>query len=816
MKFMTPALIAALAMGGMGVNGFGVVFNQRSNSMSSFSSILEVETLEQRSQLSSTTWKIQSNSSSRQNQRQYDTSLSAEATKITMPALSSTMKEGRVVSWLKSEGEAVEAGEAIMVVESDKADMDVEAFEDGFLAKILIGEGESAPVGEVVALLATEEDEIELVAAMESAAEETATVEETSGDGAVSTDSAVAGESMSLGEYEDVFMPALSSTMSEGKIVSWLKDVGDKVEAGEAIMVVESDKADMDVEAFEDGYLGAIYCEEGQTVDVGASVGIIVKDPSDISKLTSHSNSNSSSSSSPSTNHADTNNTHSLTHDAASSSFPQSSSFSSTLAAPDCSFSQVDMPALSSTMKEGKVVSWLKAEGDPISAGEAIMVVESDKADMDVEAFEDGYLAAIITEEGETGTVGAPVAIIAEEEKDIPTLQAYAATLSGGVAPTAPPAAAATPSAPKATSAAPKQATSNVAATGDRVVASPLAKKKAADLGIDISTIAGTGPGGRITASDIEHAASGGGTSPKKTQDTAKSSWTPAPGVVAATPMARVAAKKAKLDLASIPGTGKFGRVTEFDVKVATGQAKPLFESSKSSSTTSAVELPEGLVPFTGMQRAVSNNMEATLSTPVFRVSREIQMDAFDALYQQVKPKGVSVSALLAKIVALAIEKYPIINSSYTPEGTVFNKDINIAMAVAINGGLITPTVKYANERSITDIGENWRVLVQKAKEGTLTPDEYNSGTFTISNLGMFGVTQFDAILPQGMGGILAIGGTQEVIVPCNQAIMGMKKVKKMTVTLTCDHRQIYGADGALFLKEMANIMENGLDRVTA
>eukprot|EP00559_Dactyliosolen_fragilissimus_P003589 CAMPEP_0184863324 /NCGR_PEP_ID=MMETSP0580-20130426/10512_1 /TAXON_ID=1118495 /ORGANISM="Dactyliosolen fragilissimus" /LENGTH=676 /DNA_ID=CAMNT_0027361593 /DNA_START=165 /DNA_END=2195 /DNA_ORIENTATION=- len=676
MKFMTPALIAALAMGGMGVNGFGVVFNQRSNSMSSFSSILEVETLEQRSQLSSTTWKIQSNSSSRQNQRQYDTSLSAEATKITMPALSSTMKEGRVVSWLKSEGEAVEAGEAIMVVESDKADMDVEAFEDGFLAKILIGEGESAPVGEVVALLATEEDEIELVAAMESAAEETATVEETSGDGAVSTDSAVA--------------------------------------------------------------------------------------------------------------------------------------------APDCSFSQVDMPALSSTMKEGKVVSWLKAEGDPISAGEAIMVVESDKADMDVEAFEDGYLAAIITEEGETGTVGAPVAIIAEEEKDIPTLQAYAATLSGGVAPTAPPAAAATPSAPKATSAAPKQATSNVAATGDRVVASPLAKKKAADLGIDISTIAGTGPGGRITASDIEHAASGGGTSPKKTQDTAKSSWTPAPGVVAATPMARVAAKKAKLDLASIPGTGKFGRVTEFDVKVATGQAKPLFESSKSSSTTSAVELPEGLVPFTGMQRAVSNNMEATLSTPVFRVSREIQMDAFDALYQQVKPKGVSVSALLAKIVALAIEKYPIINSSYTPEGTVFNKDINIAMAVAINGGLITPTVKYANERSITDIGENWRVLVQKAKEGTLTPDEYNSGTFTISNLGMFGVTQFDAILPQGMGGILAIGGTQEVIVPCNQAIMGMKKVKKMTVTLTCDHRQIYGADGALFLKEMANIMENGLDRVTA
>jgi pyruvate dehydrogenase E2 component (dihydrolipoamide acetyltransferase) len=170
----------------------------------------------------------------------------------------------------------------------------------------------------------------------------------------------------------------------------------------------------------------------------------------------------------------------------------------------------------------------------------------------------------------------------------------------------------------------------------------------------------------------------------------------------------------------------------------------------------------------------------------------------------------------LAKAVALAIEKHPIINSSYSKEGTIFNKDINVAMAVAIDGGLITPTLKYANERSIIEIGENWKELVGKAKTGTLKPDEYNSGTFTISNLGMFGVSQFDAILPSGMGGILAIGGTQECIVPDSQAILGMKKVKKMTVTLTCDHRQIYGADGALFLKTLADIMNNKLDSVMA
>lgn len=465
------------------------------------------------------------------------------------------------------------------------------------------------------------------------------------------------------------------------------------------------------------------------------------------------------------------------------------------------------MPALSSTMKEGKVVSWLKAEGDPISAGEAIMVVESDKADMDVEAFEDGFLAAIITGEGDSGAVGAPVALIAAEEGDIPALQAYAATLSGApapaaAAPAAPAAAAPKAAAPKAAAAAPAGA-----AAGGRVVASPLAKKKAAELGLDLSTVVGTGPGGRITASDVENASSGA--APKKAAAPAapaKPVHIPAPGVIAATPTARALAKKAKIDLSTIQGTGEFGRVTADDIKMATGEKKP--ERKKAAAGGAApVELPDGFVAFTTMQRAVSNNMEKTLTTPIFRVSREIEMDAFNALYQSVKPKGVTVSALLAKAVALAIEKFPIINSSYENGGTNFKADINIAMAVAIDGGLITPTLKYANERNIMELGENWKELVGKAKAGTLSPDEYTSGTFTISNLGMFGVSQFDAILPSGQGGILAIGGTQEYIVPDKQAVLGMKKVSKMTVTLTCDHRQIYGADGALFLKELNNVM---------
>jgi len=581
--------------------------------------------------------------------------------------------------------------------------------------------------------------------------------------------------------------------MKEGRVVSWLKSEGDEVEAGEAIMVVESDKADMDVEAFEDGFLAKILVGEGESAPVGEVVALLVEEEGDIAGVSTMDN-NAATVAAP-----------------VEESVPVAGDSPTASNVPDVPFSQVDMPALSSTMKEGKVVSWLKAEGDSISAGEAIMVVESDKADMDVEAFEDGFLAAIITGEGETGSVGAPVALIAENESDIPTLQGYAASLSG-----MPVAATPVAASPPQTTAAPIKGTpppSPKAAPGGRVVASPLAKKKAEDLGIEISTVVGTGPNGRITGSDVENAASASGTEPKSSTVDSKPTWIPAAGVVAATPTAVAAAKKARIDLSTIQGTGKFGRVTIDDVKIATGEKQPTREAPRKGSAP-VVELPDGLVPFTGMQRAVSKNMEATLATPVFRVSREIEMDAFNALYAKLKPKGVSVSALLAKACALGLEKYPVVNSAYSPEGTVFNKDINIAMAVAINGGLITPTIKYANERDIIEIGENWRELVGKAKEGKLTPDEYNSGTFAISNLGMFGVSQFDAILPPGMGGILAIGGTQEVIVPCDQAILGMRKVKKMTVTLTCDHRQIYGADAALFLKELANIIENKLETI--
>jgi len=598
-------------------------------------------------------------------------------------------------------------------------------------------------------------------------------------------------------------MPALSSTMKEGKVVSWLKSEGDAIEAGEAIMVVESDKADMDVEAFEDGYLAKILVEEGGMVPVGDAVALIAASEDEIDAVAAAATSGGASA-----------------PPAVGSPTPEDIDTASA-SAPDFEFSQIDMPALSSTMKEGKVVSWIKAEGDAIESGEAIMVVESDKADMDVEAFEDGFLAAIITDEGETGLVGAPVALIAQEEKDIPALQAYAASLSGnggsGGVVTVQPQPAAAANAPVASKASAAPAAPR--APGARVVASPLAKKKAEKLGIDISSVVGTGPDGRITASDVENIASGAApatSAPATKAAPTKPSWTPAAGVIAATPMARAAAKKAKIDLATIVGTGEFGRVTVDDVKIATGTEQPK-RKKVSSSADDAVELPDGFVAFSGMQKAVSSNMVATLTVPAFRVSTDIEMTNFEATYKKIKPDGVSVSAMLAKACALAIEKHPIMNSAYSDQdggGILYKQDINIAMAVAIEGGLMTPTLMYANERPVRELAENWKELVGKTKTGTLSPAEYTTGTFTISNMGMFGVTEFGSLLPVGQGGILAVGATQDVIVPDPQAVLGMKKARKMTITLTCDHRQIYGSDAAMFLKTLKNIMENNVEKL--
>jgi pyruvate dehydrogenase E2 component (dihydrolipoamide acetyltransferase) len=584
--------------------------------------------------------------------------------------------------------------------------------------------------------------------------------------------------------------------MKEGRVVEWLVAEGDEISAGDAIATIESDKADMEMEAFEDGVIARIITQKGEIAQVGSPIALVADSEADIAAVIA-------------------------AHSGGAASEPAAAAVAAPAAAPaaarpDVAFEEVFMPALSSTMTSGKVVSWEISVGDSIAAGQPMLTVESDKADMEVEHLgADGYLAAIVVDTGGEASVGAPVAFICENEADIPALQAYAANLgSGGVAAAAAPApvAASAPAAAPAAKAAPASSPPS-AASGDRVVASPLAKKLASERGIDLASVTGTGPAGRITVGDVESFMAGGGGAGKAPSAAAANAWTPAPGVIAATPMARVAAKKAKLDLSKLKGTGEFGRVTVDDVKTATGEKKKAFVPATGGKA--AVELPSGTVPYTGMQRAVASNMEATLAVPIFRVSRLINMERFEALYQRVKPQGISLSALLTKAVAIAVERHPIMNSAHDPSGGIkYNSDINVANAVALEGGLITPVSKNANLRSLEDLAAEWKELVGKAKTGTLRPDEYNSGTIAITNLGMFGVSDFDAVLPVGTGTILALGGTMDAVVPDSKAIMGLRKTRQMKITATCDHRPIYGSDTAAFLKTLAGIIEDECDSV--
>lgn len=436
------------------------------------------------------------------------------------------------------------------------------------------------------------------------------------------------------------------------------------------------------------------------------------------------------------------------------------------------------MPALSSTMTEGKIVSWVKSEGDRLSKGESVVVVESDKADMDVETFYDGILAAIVVGDGEVAPVGAAIGILAENEEDVPEAKSKAAAAgagNGGAASTVPlPAAAPESSSPEPAepvisvepkvSAAPKVSRPIVSSThpasegGKRIVASPYAKKLAKDLKVDLATVVGSGPSGRIVAADVEAAAAG--TAPAQAPLQAP--------IAASPPKAPVVATSPSI----VPGTS---------------------------------------IPFSTMQNAVSRNMVDSLAVPTFRVGYTITTDELDALYKKIKPKGVTMTALLSKATALALAQHPTVNAACKDgKSFTYNSSINIAVAVAMDGGLITPVLQDADKMDIYSLSRRWKELVDKARAKQLQPHEYTTGTFTLSNLGMFGVDRFDAILPPGTGAIMAVGASEPTVIATPDGLFGVKN--QMQVNVTADHRIIYGADLAAFLQTLAKIIENPKD----
>ena len=405
----------------------------------------------------------------------------------------------------------------------------------------------------------------------------------------------------------DIMMPALSSTMTEGKIVAWNKKVGEKVSAGDVLLIVESDKADMDVEAFEDGYLAAIYTPEGGSAAVGAAVAILVDNLADIGNVGAPVVGGST----------------------VAAAIPQAPAAKVVAPAASVPFEQVTMPALSSTMTEGKVVSWGKKVGDKITSGDMVLIVESDKADMDVESYEEGYLAAILVGDGETAAVGSPLGLMAKSAADIPAVQAYAASLKSGGAPVA----AAAPSAPVEMSVSVVSVTPLIVQvpktilTEGRVASSGYAKALAKELNIDLRTVTSSRSDGLITSRDLASGSVGAVSS--------VSAYIPAAGTINASPMARKLAAENNLDVQKIKGTGNFGRVMPDDVLIAAGKkAAPVAPVAVTAVATTKAAAPaaaapkvavvalEGIVAMDGMQKAVAKNMEKTLSVPIFRVSR--------------------------------------------------------------------------------------------------------------------------------------------------------------------------------------------------
>ena len=426
------------------------------------------------------------------------------------------------------------------------------------------------------------------------------------------------------------------------------------------------------------------------------------------------------------------------------------------------------MPALSSTMTEGKIVEWLKQPGDKVERGESVLVVESDKADMDVESFQEGYLAAVLMPAGSTAPVGETIGLIVETEAEIADAKAKAPTAAPSAAPTAPaaaaPAAPAPPAAPLAPApeAAPAPISAPVAApaSNGRLIVSPRARKLASQMGVDLAGLRGTGPNGRIQAEDVEKAAGRPVTPPRVGEGTSAAAVVV--GSVVASP--------------SAPAGNSFGA-------------------------------PGETVAFNTLQAAVNRNMEASLAVPCFRVGYTITTDKLDAFYKQVKPKGVTMTALLAKAVAVTLARHPQVNAATTASGMSYPAEVNVAVAVAMeDGGLITPVLRHADRTDLYELSRQWGDLVKRSRSKQLQPEEYSTGTFTLSNLGMFGVDRFDAILPPGTGAILAVAASRPTVVAGKDGSIAVKR--QMQVNLTADHRVIYGADGAAFLKDLAELID--------
>ena len=523
---------------------------------------------------------------------------------------------------------------------------------------------------------------------------------------------------------EIVRMPKLSDTMTDGVVAVWHKKVGDKVKSGDLLADIETDKATMEFESFQDGVLLHIGAQVKQSVPVDSIIAILGKEGEDISALLNG-----------------TPETKKIEETKEIVSAPTTTNSSQATALP-AGVEVIRMPKLSDTMTDGVIEKWHKKVGDKVKSGELLADIATDKATMEFESFQDGVLLHIGIQEKQSVPVDGVIAILGKGGEDVNAILASIA--SGGSAKTT------TTAVPKVeTVIATNNSTQTInnSPSDSRVKASPLAKALAKDKGIDISKVNGTGDNGRVTKSDIENY--------KPTQTTSSGS--------------------SRAVSSFVPGTEGF-----------TDE------------------------PASQMRKVIAKRLlESTNGAPAFYLTIEVDMD--NAMQSRnainaIPDTKVSFNDLVIKACAAALRKHPKVNSSWMGDKIRTYSHVHIGVAVAVEDGLLVPVIRFADQKSLSQISAEVKDLGKRAKDKKLQPADWEGNTFTVSNLGMFGIDEFTSIINTPESCILSVGAIKQVpVVKNNQVVPG----NVMKVTLACDHRTVDGATGAAFLQTLRTYLEN-------
>jgi len=551
--------------------------------------------------------------------------------------------------------------------------------------------------------------------------------------------------------------------MTEGVIAAWHKKVGDPVRKGELLAEVETDKATMDLESYKEGTLLYTGTDKGGKVQVNDLLAIIGAPGEDISGLVK-----SGKTSAPAAAPAASNAPAAASAPAATATAVAAQTATAATAGTGLDLSKQEevilMPRLSDTMTEGVIADWHKKVGDAVKKGDILADIETDKATMELESYKEGKLLYVGAKKGEKIAVNDLLAVIGDEKKvNIEKILAAAKNKSESAPGTAAGSGAAQASGTAANGAAPAPAAAapaepdsahgglSVSADG-RIKASPLAKRLAAEKGIDITKVTGSGDNGRIIKKDVD-------------------SYTPAAA-------------------ASAPASG----------------GKP------GVATAPAGQVSYEEVPVSQMRKVIARRLaESMFTAPHFYVTMTVDMDKViesRARMNEVSPVKISFNDIVLKAVAVALKQHPAINSSWLGDKIRINHHVNIGVAVAIEDGLLVPVVRFADTKSLSQISAEVKDLAQRAKNKKLQPADWEGSTFTISNMGMFGVDEFTAIINPPDACILAISSIQPVPVVKNGAVVPGNIMK---LTLSCDHRVVDGATGSAFLQTVKNLLEEPL-----